>query len=287
MSTDPRRSFAGCRISETCTTPMCVLPGSATPHTPSGLGISTDVPTATRLRRRDMAVVTTWARVQEGNSITATPRRVARGTDPPETKCPQPVPDCLAPATNSGSHPATPGLLSCVIVYSNVPRKVPSPLVALYFVSFALRLFSTWLLGYLSDVDGAAQQHLYQLSRAASTYLCVAEMAVVWLQSCCLREAISNRKIIVKKKGQGWWTTCIPRSHTHPVKSLAGYEAARANQQAVYVGFVVIWGGGNIARNTGGVTRSKRNKPRDLEGPLGNEITHDRRCLPATRASPR
>ena len=65
-----------------------------------------------------MAVVTTWARVQEGNSITATPRRVARGTDPPETKCPQPVPDCLAPATNSGSHPATPGLLSCVIVYS-------------------------------------------------------------------------------------------------------------------------------------------------------------------------
>ena len=147
-----------------------------------------------------MAIATTWARVQEETRLPQLREGVARGTDPPETKLPATGTRLPGPATNSGSRPATPGLLSCVIVYSNVPRKVPSPLVALYFVSFALRLFSTWLLGYLSDVDGAAQQHLYQLSRAASTYLCVAEMAVVWLQSCCLREAISNRKIIVKKK---------------------------------------------------------------------------------------
>ncbi len=112
MSTDPRRSFAGCRISATCTTPMCVLPRSATPHTPKRTLNKYRCTGSNKIRRGGDAQCYYMGQSTRVNPFTATPRRVARGTDPPKQNVRNRYPTAWPRLwQNSGSRPATPSLL--------------------------------------------------------------------------------------------------------------------------------------------------------------------------------
>ena len=139
---------------------------------------------------------------------------------------------------NIGSRPATPGSFGCVI-YVNCFGLVYGKV--LHTVRFEANLD---LCSSDATMTSTVLPNSNLSSPAAPSYSCVAQMIAICLlvnSAACIKSFTSRDAFFLIKKNKkkhrhGWRTTCIPRSHTYPVRRWRRlYEAARANQQAAYV----------------------------------------------------